>query len=484
MEKVTPRLYLFLLLVAMNSCVPEEPIVTNPSQKVIELKERHLSYGENPEVEVLSQPSLSVPLASSNYSYPLFRQASQLGQIPAPTQMHLEQFVNHWTMAYPEPPTPELLGVSAEMSVCPWNPTHHLLRVGAKTKSLTPAEYPQSNYVVYLDLSSSMAEPGKLEVIQAGLRQLTQNLGTDDRIGIVAYGGSRSYILESTLGTEQEAILAVIDGLSVGGPKSNSHINFAYEMLQEHYLPDGHNRLILITDNNFDLGPKSVFELEATIQQKSAEGIRFSIITVGRDQENLEPVAQLAQMVRGTHHHLVNEADAEELFGNQRVHWYEVVKDARVQVSFNPVNVHSYRLLGHENRRVETLTNDPLELNKNYFGSGQSATLLFEIQLVENAPLGQFPLATFNYRYKRPEADVNNDRVATYMAGDIPFTEASYEHQFLAAVAASALVLGDSSYKADASLEEAVDWLEHLIMEDPSGEWGQFKMELEAYLEN
>ena len=482
MEKVTPRLYLFLLMAASLSCVQEEPITINPTQKAIELSEEHLSFGENTTVNVLEQPSLSVPLRTANYSLPVFQEALYWNLNPDPTAIHLEQMINAWTLNYPEPPSPELVGIKAEMSVCPWNPENHLLRIGIKVKEMEESTYPTSNYAVYVDLTTSMADPRKLEVVQAGLRTLVQQLRPEDRLGIVAYGGSQVFVLESSLGTEQDQMLTAIDELTIGGPESNSHINLAYDMLLEHFVEDGHNRLILMTDNNFDLGPKSQSELESLILEKSEQDIRFSICTVGRDEVSLEAVHQLAAKVRGTHHHLDQTETAEALFSTQLPNWYEVVKDVRIQVSFNPVNVANYRLLGYENRSVvETVTEIP-EPNRNFFGSGETATLLFELTLVEEPSLDQFPTATINYRYKLPEQEVNNDRVATFMAGNIPFNESSTEHQFLAAVAGSSLVLAESSFRGNASLEEAIDWLEHIIDEDPTGEWESYKALLEQSL--
>jgi len=482
MEKVTPRLCLFLLMAVSLSCVQEEPIAINPTQKVVELTEEHLSFGENDLVNVLEQPSTNVPIRTAAYSLPVFQQALYSNQNPAPESIHLEQMINAWTLNYPEPPSPELVGIKAEMSVCPWNPENHLLRIGLKVKELEESAYPTSNYVVYLDLTTSMADPRKLEVVQAGLRTLVQELGPNDRLGIVAYGGSQVFVLDSSLGTEQEKILTAIDALTIGGPASNSHINLAYDMLLEHFVEDGHNRLILMTDNNFDLGPKSQSELESLLLEKSEQDIRFSICTVGRDEVSLEAVHQLATKLRGTHHHLDQTQTAEALFSTHLPKWYEVVKDVRMQVSFNPVNVATYRLLGYENRSVEEVVEEIPEPNRNFFGAGETATLLFEISLVENPSLDQFPTATINYRYKLPEQEVNNDRVATFMAGNIPFNESSSEHQFLAPVAGSSLVLAESTYRGNASLEEAIDWLEHIIDEDPTGEWESYKALLEQSL--
>ncbi len=80
----------------------------------------------------------------------------------------------------PEPVAKEPFSVTSEVSACPWNSSHRLLRLGLKSQRISQAETPARNLVFLLDVSGSMMPENKLPLLKRGLSLLAENLRPKD----------------------------------------------------------------------------------------------------------------------------------------------------------------------------------------------------------------------------------------------------------------------------------------------------------------
>lgn len=146
-----------------------------------------------------------------------------------------------------------------------------------------------------------------------------------------------------------------------------------------------------------------------------------------------------------------------------------VAKDVKLQVEFNPAYVKGYRLLGYENRALATEDFDNDKKDAGEIGAGHMVTALYEIVLVgseQDVPDVDMKYQNSNgnkgvengewlnlkIRYKEPDSD--ESILKEYpVTEDCYMKEVSQDFYFAAAVAEFGLILRDSEYKGDASLE-------------------------------
>jgi len=113
--------------------------------------------------------------------------------------------------------------------------------------------------------------------------------------------------------------------------------------------------------------------------------------------------------------------EAKKIFGKEL--WgtlYTIAKDVKIQVEFNPAVVSSYRLIGYENRMLQTedFNNDKKDAGD--IGSGHTVTALYEITLadqntnklqeskyVKQTYTNNSEIMTVNIRYKKPSENTS-----------------------------------------------------------------------------
>ena len=155
-----------------------------------------------------------------------------------------------------------------------------------------------------------------------------------------------------------------------------------------------------------------------------------------------------------------------------------VAKDVKFQVEFNPEKVSEYRLIGYQNRRMEAQDFIDDTKDAGEIGAGHTVTALYEIVLKEGDEKtdsglkysetitnGSDEWLTISIRYKEPDED--ESILLQYPVDDSSYTNApSDDWQFAAAAAEFGLVVTDSSYMGEASLENVKDRLSKLELEE------------------
>ncbi len=120
----------------------------------------------------------------------------------------------------------------------------------------------------------------------------------------------------------------------------------------------------------------------------------------------------LANRGNGNYYYIDTEAEAHRLFTGELVSVMSVIaRDARIQLQFNSTAVHSYRLLGYENRDIDDDAFNDDTTDAGEIGEGHTVTALYELKLndvssTENgADLGTISL---NYKGESEELTKRN----------------------------------------------------------------------------
>jgi len=386
-------------------------------------------------------------------SYANVRRFLAHNQLPPPDAVRIEEMVNYFTYALPQPQGNDPFSITSEVAGCPWNQQHRLMRVALQGRNLEEWKMAPNNLVFLLDVSGSMQPPERLPLIKSAFRLLVNQLRPQDTVAIVVYAGAAGVVLPPTSGADKAKIIEALDRLNAGGSTAGAEgIELAYKTAEESFQRDGNNRVILATDGDFNVGVSSVEELQKMIEEKRKNNIFLTTIGVGDDNYRDDMLEMLADKGNGNYAYLDSMKEAEKVFRSELTGTLvTIAKDVKVQIEFDPARVESYRQIGYENRALENKDFEDDSKDAGELGAGHSVTALYEI-VPKGDPKG--PIATVRLRYKEPQGETS--KLITAAVNDNGTSEyaASGDHKFAAAVAELGMLLRDSKHKGSATFAD------------------------------
>ncbi len=421
--------------------------------------EKYVEYEENPFVEVRDQHVSTFSIDADGASYSNVRRFLKNGIHPPKGAIRTEELINYFQYDYKETSSVHPVSLNGEVSQCPWNSLHRLIRIGIRGKEITRAALPPSNFVLLIDISGSMGSENKLELLKNSFSLFIDEMRAEDKIAIVTYAGNSGVALKATSGDQKNTIKAAIQALGSGGSTAGAEgIITAYEIARENFITGGNNRVILGTDGDFNVGPSSLEELIELIESKRDQGIFLTVLGVGEGNLNDAGMEQLANNGNGNYEYIDNIDQARKVFIHEFSKFYTVAKDVKVQVAFNATLVKAYRLIGYENRLLETddFENDKKDAGE--IGAGQQITALYEIKPASSPALRSVPTFTIDFRYKLPDEDHSIPLTLKIFDQGKLFDQASENMRFAGSVAAYGMLLWDSDYKGNANYEAIRSW--------------------------
>lgn len=456
--------------------------------------EQYQHFEDNPFKAVRNADALStISTAVDTASYSNVRARINEGKLPVKDAVRVADFVNYFPYDYAGPKNADPVAFKLELAPCPWQPKHHLLRIGLKAKVIDKDKMPARNLVFLIDTSGSMQAANRLPLVQESLKLLTEQLTGRDRVSIVTYAGTAGLLLPPTPGDQKERIIQEVLNLSAGGSTNGEGgLRAAYDQAEKSFLKDGINRVILATDGDFNVGVSNDAELVRLIEEKRKTGVYLTVLGYGMGNLQDTKLEQLAHHGNGYYAYIDSLDEAKKLFVEQGGALVTVAKDVKLQVELNPARVAAYRLIGYENRilRNEDFRNDAKDAGD--MGSGHTCTALYEIvpagekaatgeveplkyqtktELTDAAKSGEW--LTVRMRYKHPETDRASE-VSSVLPADGLAKESSGDLRFAAAAAAFGMVLRDSEYRGDADYGKVIEWARPAVGADPGGHRAEF----------
>ncbi|TKG94404.1 DUF3520 domain-containing protein [Puteibacter caeruleilacunae] len=444
--------------------------------------EKYKDYEENPFVKVSERPLSTFSIDADGGSYSNMRRFLYLGQTPPKESVRIEEFINYFMFNYDEPTGDEHVSLNSEVATCPWNASHHLLRIGMKGKTIQKSVLPNSNYVFLIDVSGSMSSPDKLELLKSGFTTMVDQLRDQDRIAIVTYAGEAGVLLESTHCDQKKKIKDAIAKLGAGGSTAGAAgITKAYEIAQKNFIAGGNNRVILGSDGDFNVGISSTDELIELIETKRDAGIYLTVLGVGSGNLNDHMMEQVANKGNGNYEYIDNAKQIQKVFIHELAKFYAVAKDSKIQIKFNPNKVEQYRLIGYENRKLndEDFEDDTKDAGE--IGSTQTITALYEVVLKNYSQNEKF--AQFDFRYKKPSED--NSRLLTHNITGTPkdINASSENMRFATALAGIGLIMKESEYKGTVTKQMVLNLAKNSQTYDPHNYRKEFIEMIKAWEE-
>lgn len=125
-------------------------------------------------------------------------------------------------------------------------------------KELDPNNFDEAyfhpiNVVFVIDVSSSMRQADRIELLKYSLDQLVGMLRPQDKIGLVSYASNAQVLLAPISGDRKEEITDEVKKLKASGlTAGGAGIKLGYKQARKNMIKDGQNHLIIITDGAFN----------------------------------------------------------------------------------------------------------------------------------------------------------------------------------------------------------------------------------------
>ncbi|MEV4803739.1 von Willebrand factor type A domain-containing protein [Nonomuraea sp. NPDC049421] len=399
------------------------------------------SAGDEDEETTTAQIStfaLDVDTASYGYA----RRALQEGRWPAPGEIRPEEWVNAFRQDYAQP-SDDGFTVHVDGARLPGR-DEAVMRVGLQTRASDPAARRPANLTFVVDVSGSMAEPGRLDLVKAALHKLLDQLAPGDQVSIVSFSDGADVLATMTPLTARDELRAAVDELEIGGGTNlEAGLVAGYQEAAKAFRPAATNRVIVLSDGLANQGDTRWQSLLDQVKDYAGKQVTLLTVGVGREYGD-ELMEQLADNGDGMAVYVSTQEEADKLFTTQLPATIELrARDAKAQVVFNPSVVERHRLIGYENRELaaEDFRDDARDGGE--IGPGHSVTALYALELKPGAR-GQLAQATV--RWQDPDTREASEASGTLRSGDLAeglWTDAPPRLQVDVLVAAFAVYLRD-----------------------------------------
>ncbi len=459
--------------------------------------ESYQHLAENPFIRVAQDPRSTFSVDVDTAAYANMRRMILEGRRPPADAVRIEEMINYFNYGYAGPSDPsEPFAVHTEVTESPWSAGRKLVRIGIQGRRPAASARKPSNLVFLIDVSGSMMPANKLPLLVRSLKLLVNQLTASDRVAIVVYAGAEGLALPSTSCGKPAAILEVLDKLNAGGSTNGgAGIQLAYRVARENFIPGGINRVILATDGDFNVGVTGEGELLRIVEEQARANVFLTVLGFGMGNYKDGLLETLSNKGNGNYAYIDSLLEAQKVLVEQMGGTLDTIaKDVKLQVEFNPRAVAAFRLIGYENRVMAHQDFNDDAKDAGDIGAGHTVTALYEIippgQAVPEADVDplkyQTPpaatqaaeasgeLLTLKIRFKAPEGKRSELRSFAVKDEPVAFSSASSETRWAAAVAAFGMLLKDSKYKGEASLEQVLSWAQAARGADLQGYRAEF----------
>ncbi|MDJ1133393.1 vWA domain-containing protein [Streptomyces iconiensis] len=363
--------------------------------------------------------TFALDVDTASYSYA--KRTVRGGALPEPGTVRTEEFVNSFPQGYKRP-TGDGFSVTADGARTGdgWS----LMRVGLATgqENMDAPRKPAALTFV-LDVSGSMAEPGRLDLVKDALRMAARELGPKDSVSLVTFSGEAETVLPMTRlddGGRQRLRGAVAELEPQDSTNLGAGVREGYAQAAGHRRAGATNRVVLLSDALANTGDTDANEILRGVESHRKEhGITLFGVGVGSDYGDAL-MERLANRGDGHTAYISGKKEAREVFVERLPRNIGLrARDAKAQVAFDPETVERFRLLGYENRAVanEDFRDDRVDGGE--IGPGHTVTALYAVRLKEAARDTDGRAATATVRWLDPGNRKPREKARTVDAAEL-----------------------------------------------------------------
>jgi Ca-activated chloride channel homolog len=173
-----------------------------------------------------------------------------------------------------------------------------------------PKYFKPVNVVFVLDISSSMKQADKMELMKYSLAQLTSMLRPEDKITLVTYSSDAQVYMRALSGADKDKIYEKVEELTAYGfTAGGTGIKLGFKEANKHFLPEGENQVVIITDGAFNRDSDDYLK---SVKRFAKKGIRFSVVGIRNKDVDKEKMQESAEKGKGFYVSVMNLGDAQQ----------------------------------------------------------------------------------------------------------------------------------------------------------------------------
>ena len=413
-----------------------------------------------PEVQVSENAFSTFSLNVSDVSFKLAAASFERGVMPDAGSVRSEEFINAFDYRDLAPAPGAAIGFAWERAHYPFAHNRDLLRFSVKTAAAGRQPGRPLNLVLLLDNSGSMERADRVAIIHEALRVLAAQLQAQDTISVVTFARTARLWVDGIPGTQAAQVLETVSSLTPeGGTDLGDALDLAYATAHRHYLMNGVNRVVLLTDGAANLGNVDPDTLKKNVEAQRKQGIDLDCFGIGWEGYNDDLLEVLTRNGDGRYGFINTPEEAASGFAAQLAGALRVAaSDVKVQVEFNPARVISYRQIGYAKHQLTKEQFRDNTVNAAQIGAAESGNALYTVEV---NPQGTGPVCTVHVRYRDPGT-------ANYFehAWDVPYTgnavgldQASPAMRLAATASAFSEWLVSSPFAADVTPDALLGYL-------------------------
>jgi Mg-chelatase subunit ChlD/anti-sigma factor RsiW len=412
------------------------------------------------EVQTRDDAFTTFSLNVSDVAFKLAAASLQNGAMPEAASMRSEEFINAFDYRDPEPAPGAPIGFAWERAGYPFAHNRDLLRFSIKTAAQGRQAGRPLNLVLLLDKSGSMERADRVEIIAQALGVLASQLQPQDTISVVVFARTARLWVDGVPGSQAGAVARDLRGLTPeGGTNLEEAMKLAYATALRHYLANGENRVVLLTDGAANLGNVEPDALKQRVETNHKQGIAFDCFGVGWDGYNDTLLETLSRAGNGRYGFInTPEEAATEFAGNLAGALRVAAADVKVQVEFNSNRVTSYRQIGYAKDQLTKEQFRDNSVSAAQIGAAESGNALYTVEI---NPSGDGPLCTVHVRFRVPGTSDYQEHEWTvpYTGSAVSLEKANPAMRLAATAAAFSEWLAASPYAGEVTPDRLLVYL-------------------------
>jgi hypothetical protein len=244
----------------------------------------HFRYQKD--VDILNYTDMQgIATAEGNFSYlPNPKLEFPEKYIPTPKDLFIKNFLEFITKQFPDPINDDAVAIKLDWGSNAINEKSKeaILQIGFKAKNDREGLYgPPLNISLVVDKSGSMEGHDRIDALKASLIKYVSRLRPTDIVSLVAFSDDSTVMIPAQkVGDGRYFRERIGDITSEGGTDIYKGMVDGYEQVLKNYIPNGTNRVILLTDG-YGITPTEVMVNKSSEYNK--KGIELSAIGVGED---------------------------------------------------------------------------------------------------------------------------------------------------------------------------------------------------------
>lgn len=414
-----------------------------------------------PDVVTAENAFSTFSLNVADVSYKLAAATLEKGALPEPASIRSEEFINAFRYRDPEPAPGVPFSFAWERAQYPFAHHRDVVRLSLRTAARGREAGRPLNLVLVLDSSGSMERADRVRIIREALRVLAGQLRAEDRVSVVSFARTARLWVDALPGDRAAELVERVGQITPeGGTNLEDALRVAYEAALKHFLPDGVNRVILLTDGAANLGDVTPESLQRNVESYRQRGVALDCFGIGWEGLNDDLLEILSRHGDGRYGFLNTPEDAATGFVDQLAGALQVAaSDVKVQIEWNPRRVSAWRQIGYARHQLKKEQFRDNTVDAAELGAAESGTALY---VIESLPQGDGPVGTVRVRSKDPVTGTYREHEWTlpYTGPSAALEQASPALRLATVAAAFSESLAGSPFAAEVSSDRLLGLLQ------------------------